>query len=75
MSGKQLDRSVLNNPDKKKNVIFDRLVKLFNDFNFKVGNPKNFAKIPGYQDLDPNEKNRILIKRDCAWFKKEFSTY
>ena len=58
LSGKQLDRSTLDNPDKKKNVIFDKFVKNFNDLNSKLVNPKDFTKIPGFQDLDPNEKKK-----------------
>ena len=73
LSGKQLDRATLDNPDKKKNVIFDKFVKDFNDLNFKLTNPKDFTKIPGFQDLDPNEKKRIIIRRDRKWFQKEFS--
>ena len=64
LSGKQLDQATLDNPDKKKNVVLDKFVKCFNDLNFTITNPKDFTKIPGFQDLDPNEKKRIIIRRD-----------
>ena len=68
-----LDRDTMDNPDKKKNVILDKFVNNFNDLNFTITDPKDFTKIPGFQDLDPNEKKRIIIRQDRKLFQKEFS--
>lgn len=51
------------------------VAKQFNDTSLKIENPKNKDQLEGEEDMDPNDEERILNKRNGAWVMDTWIKY
>ena len=61
-------RATLDDPSLSLSAIYQKLAFDFNNEDIIVQLPDNSEDIEGIQDLDPNDMNRILIRRESKFF-------
>jgi hypothetical protein len=70
------DRAMLDQAVCPVAAFYEVAAEKFRDVSFRAPIPDKFNLIDGYENIDPNDKERIVLEgRDGAWFKSTWEVY
>jgi hypothetical protein len=67
--GKAMERADMDGALSMQDQVFYLVAQQFNDMLLEVIEPADACKLDSYAELDPNDPDRIVIKRDYKWVK------
>ena len=67
--GKAMERADMDNALSMQDQVFYSVAQQFNDMPLAVVDPEDACKLDSYAELNPNDPERTIIKRDYKWVK------
>ena len=64
------DRAWIDDPEQRTKEIYPRFAETYNEINLLICQPEHAIYIAGYDNMDPNDGDRIYIEGYGDWIKK-----